>query len=65
MSAFGGKADIAWTPSNVHFDPKRTFRLQILTWIKFGVFALELSSMTDWLSAKPAPVEECHGVYIK
>jgi hypothetical protein len=47
------------------FDPKRTFRLQILTWIKFGVFALELSSMTDWLSAKPAPVEECHGVYIK
>jgi hypothetical protein len=38
------------------FDPKRTFRLQILTWIKFKVVAHELSSMMDWLSAKPAPV---------
>src|SRR5215467_10732445 len=37
------------------FDPKRTFRLQILTSIKFKVIAHELSSITDWLSAKRRP----------
>ena len=38
------------------FDPKRTFRLRILTSIKFKVVAHKLSSITDWLSEKPAPV---------
>ena len=38
--------------------PGRTFRLQILTWIKFRIVAHKLSSMTDRLSAKLASVTD-------
>src|SRR6516162_8472272 len=49
------RTSVAPSPMSA-FDPKRTFRLRILTSIKFKVIAHKLSSITDWLSEKPAPV---------
>src|SRR6516225_10874643 len=46
------------------FDPKRTFRLRILTSIKFKVVAHKLSSITDWLSEKPAHVTVSAGLLL-